>query len=179
VKAAVKAWGAASDLDAAAQALADARRDLDPALLPELRTEVAEISAECLVEVLALEKDVVRKDPVEILGLPLFPKQVERVGAWLHDQAPTAAALGVDLPTWSKLLEVGMERYRAAQLGLPAPPSSLEGAAALAKNIEQARSLIDASAPSKFENRAAPGTSKKAGLLGMLAARRFKDGGEK
>ncbi len=165
VKDAVRAWGAAPDLARAAEALDAARRTLEPELIAQLVDEVAEISAELMVEVIAMESGVdTDAAPIDVLGLSLYPKQTERLAAWLEDQAPTAAALGLERDAWVRQIEKGFERYLARARG--------EGDAPPAEITDGARRLLGDSRTA-FEARPAPGASPRAGLSGLLAARGF------
>ena len=160
VKAAVIAWSSAEDLDHASAKLDQARRSLAPDLLPALRQEVAEVSAETLIELIALERDVVPGEPIEWQGLSLMPRQAERVAAFLQDQIPTAKALGVDPLEWGRMVEKGLRIYVARNQGAKA--------AADEARAKKALTLIGR-API-----AAPPATKSGGLAGILAARTFK-----
>ncbi len=166
VQDAVRAWGAAPDIDAAAKVLETHRRALPPELVAQLVDEVAEISAEMMVELLTQERGVdATSEPVDLGGVELFPKQAARLGAWLEDQKRTAEALGLDGDAWIRQMERGFDRYLARARGDEAPPDVAEATA-------QAQQLLGAERKA-FEARPAPGESAKAGLAGMLAARDF------
>lgn len=157
VKRAVLAWAGAPDLDDAARQLAKHRRRLDAELVDELTHEIAEISAETLIELIAMERDVIPGPTVEILGLALYPKQAERVAAWVEDQEPTTTALGIDPDDWGAIVERGLRKYVARERG----------------NVEartrQASDLIGAARKNRF----APPRRESSGLSGLLAARTF------
>lgn len=168
VQAAVRAWAAEEELEDGAQVLALERRKLPSELHATLRSEVAEISVECLIEVLALERGVEPGETVEVFGLALLPKQVERLSAWILDQRAVADALGVDPEAWGRMLVSGLDRYRAAQ-------GAGDGAqdTAAADKLLRAKSLLgDHSLP--FQNRPQPGASGQAGVAGLLGAMRFR-----
>ena len=159
----VKRWGTAPTADAGVVALKAGRLALAAELRLTLCQEVAEICAETLVEVIALEEGVTDGEVVEYEGVPLLPKQAERVSAWYRNQLPIAAALGVEPETWARLLNAGMAALiDGARAGAQAPPS-----------LNAAKRLLGQGAAS-FENPPAPGTSQRAGLSGILAARRFQ-----
>ena len=160
VKAAVIAWSQAEDLDDASATLRQARLSLAPELLPVLRREVAEISAETLIELIALERDVVPGEPIEWQGLSLMPRQAERVAAFLQDQIPTAEALGLGPEEWGRKVEQGLRVYVARTQGARATVSEA--------NAKKALALIGR------ESVAAPPAPKSGGLAGILAARTFK-----
>ncbi len=125
VRAAVLAWARETDPDEAPRRLARARADLDPALHARLRAEVAEVVAEGYVELLAREDGVVPGETVEIDGIVLYRKQVERLSAFVAMQEALAEALGLSLEAWVRALQAGMERWHAAarrEAGL-GPPS--------------------------------------------------------
>lgn len=168
VKAAVRAWGRAPNVEAAARALTAGRRALPDHLRPQLVSEIAEISAELMVNLLCRTDGL---DPsaaaVEVEGEALHPKQAERLGAWIEDQRLTAAALGLEAQTWLQQLERGFERYGARARG-----EEPEGDAPSGVDPAQAKRLLGA-ARASFEARPEPGKSKQAGLTGLLAARTF------
>ena len=167
VKAAVIAWAGAADLDAAAAILDESRKKLDPGLLPQLRTEVAEISAESFVALLALERDVVPgPKPVEILGVELHPKQAERLSAWLQDQRSTAEALGLEPEAWGRMIDAGMKRYLANERGAAGPvPRDAS------KRVIEAQRLLGTASAKGFANPRTPVGRRGSGLLDILAAR--------
>lgn len=178
VIAVVKAWAAADDLDEAAAALANGRRSLDPPLQAQLRSEIAEISAHTLLEVMTMERGVDGGEAVDVGGVALLPKQVERVSAWRHDQEPTADALGVEVERWHQMVVEGMEAV-VAELA-DAPPTQGSPAApagSAAERADKARALLG-NMPSTFEDRPTPG-SEQAGLSGILAAKAFAKGKKK
>ena len=166
----VRSWAAAGQLDAAAAALADGRRALDATLRIQLQAEIAEISAEGLIDLIAMVEGTDEGEPQEVLGLQLMPVQRERVSAWLFDQRATAEALGLEQEVWGKLLVAGMERYIAREAG-DAPAGSTRAA-----GVELARKLVGAEGE-PFENRPELGTSDQAGLRGILGARAFQKKG--
>jgi len=172
VIAVVRAWAQAKNLDDAAKALAHGRRDLDAVLHAQLQTEIAEITAHTLIEVMTLEEGVVEGETVELNGIPLLPKQVERISAWKNDQVATAEALSVEIERWHTLVIAGMEVVCAEQASGEIK-GSMHPAKAAADRVAQARALLGDSGET-FENRPALGTSARAGLSGMLAARSFK-----
>jgi hypothetical protein len=168
VKDAVRGWARAASFENGAKVLAEARRALPAELVPQLVSELSEISAELMVELLARAEGV---DPdaelVEVEGVKLHPKQAERLGAWLEDQKLTAEALGLEPKTWLAALDRGFSALAAREgEGRAASPENLEGAA------RAARRMVGAD-PAGFENRPDPSKSARAGLSGLLAARSF------
>lgn len=109
VEAAVRAWAKESDLSVGARVLGEHRLRLGPEQVAELRTEVAEISAEGLIELLALERGVTPGEATEVFGIPLLPKQIERLSAWILDQREVHEALGVSAEAWGRMLEAGLD----------------------------------------------------------------------
>jgi len=170
----IRRWATAEDLSAAVGVLAAGCRGLDPQHRVQLQSEVAEISAEALVELIALEEGLEEGEGEvqELLGLPMLPRQLDRISAWLHDQTETGGALGFDKETWGKLLVGGMERYIAHAAGA-APADSRRAA-----SLDVARKLVGAE-DGAFENRPELGTSERAGLRGVLGARSFQKQGRK
>ena len=160
VKRAVIAWSEADDLDHASDTLRQACRTLQPDLIPQLREEVAEISAETLIELIALERDVLPGEPIEWQGLSLMPRQAERVAAFLQDQLPTAEALGVEPMRWGQMVEKGLRLYVARNQGAQAD-----------KNEAQAKKALALIGQSPTPAVPAP---KSGGLAGILAAKTFK-----
>jgi hypothetical protein len=116
VVAVVRAWARAADLEDGARALAEGKRALAPEHAAILLAEVAEISIETLIEVLAREDaavdDGTRVD--ESHGLPLYPRQIARLAAWQEDQRGIAKALGLDPERWAQQIEAGVERVASA-----------------------------------------------------------------
>ena len=169
VKDAVRAWGGAKNIEQAARALEEARRDLPAELRPQLLSEIAEISAELMVTVLC-KTDGLNPDaePVEVEGEALHPKQAERLGAWLEDQKLTAKALGVEPKVWLRELEAGFTRYGKSEAGTEGEEDSAPATA----DVARAQRLLGAKAEA-FEARPDPSQSKTAGLTGLLAARAF------
>ena len=167
---AVQAWALAPNLEAAGRALQEKRLSLAPVLLPQLCQEIAEISAEALVDLIALEKGLEEGEFTEVEGIPLLPKQLERVSAWHHDQLPTAQALGLTPERWGELLIGGMERL-CGQLGTTSQDEAREESAQIAQKLLGGGSQ-------RFENPPQPGQSKQAGLQGLLAAREFQKKGK-
>ncbi|MEQ9503304.1 MAG: hypothetical protein RIT81_40965 [Deltaproteobacteria bacterium] len=166
VQEAVRAWGAAPDIEAAAKQLEEARRALPPDLVAQLVDEVAEISAEMMVELLTEERGVdVSAEPVELGGVELLPKQAARLSAWLEDQQRTAEALGIDGDAWIRQMERGFDRFLARARGD-------EGTPELAEATAKAHQLLGAERET-FQPRPEPGVSERAGLAGVLAARDF------
>lgn len=169
VKEAVRAWAHAANIERSAHALAEARGRLPPELVAQLVDEVAEISAELMVELVTRADGVdTTQAPVDVLGVPLLPKQAERLGAWLEDQQLVAGALGLDSDAWLRQLERGFERYGQRVTGASAAD------AATATDVSDDVKRMLGNARGKFEARPAPGTSRRAGLSGLLAARGFK-----
>jgi hypothetical protein len=175
VIAVVRTWAKSANVDSAAIALRDGRRTLDPALLPVLIGEIAEITAELLIALFDLPPRSEPKadaKPVEVLGLPLHTHQIERFQAWVEDQKPTAAALGVDVELWMKRVTAGFEavlqRARGESGTAPQTAGQKAAAALLASSVLGQDKAT-------FEARPALGTSEKAGLRGMLGALSFKD----
>lgn len=154
VQDAVRAWAKASDSTAGAKALAAARLALPAELLPILLNEITEISAELLFTMVA-------KDD---------PQQAERLGAWAEDQKLTAEALGQSGEAWMREIESGIARYGARERGEDVGAAKPQDAArALSPGLEKLVGTMRAS----FENRPAAGTSKTAGLSGILSAKNF------
>lgn len=165
VQDAVRAWGAAPDIEAAAKQLEEHRRALPPELVAQLVDEVAEISAEMMIDLLTEERGVdVSAETVELGGVELLPKQAARLSAWLEDQKRTAEALGLDGDAWIRQMERGFDRYVARERG--------DAATEVAEATDKAHQLLGGERGA-FEPRPAPGESAKAGLAGMLAARDF------
>jgi len=170
VKAALKAWADAGELEASAKVLSAARRDLDAALLPQLRRKIAEISAECCVELLALERDVTPGEPIEVLGMQLMPKQAERFVAWAQDQQATGLALGVEPEAWSRMVETGMRTYVDKERA--AAGTNKSSVKDWSRRAAEAQQLLDGVSRHGF-NVEAP-DPKRSGLMGLLAAKKFK-----
>lgn len=169
VKTAIRAWADAGELERSAEVLTGARRDLDPALLPQLRSKIAEISAECCVELLALERDVVPGKPIEVMGMALMPKQAERFVAWAADQKATGMALGVGPQAWGRMVEAGMRRYVSAERSRTDRRQSVRDWSRRAAEAEQLLGTAAAQALDVPKPRSA-----SSGLMGMIAARTFK-----
>ena len=167
VVAAVRAWAAAG-VEGAAM-LAEQRRALDPLLLPQLVSEVAEITAEQLLVVLdrPLSRPP-RKDerPVPFLGVELAQEQGRRAAAWLDEQAELAQALALSPEQWSERLTEGMRRVLERLRGKPLSTT----ASALGATV--ADGALAATARG-FEGGADPRVSDQAGLRGVLSARSF------
>lgn len=170
VVAVIRSWAGADDLDAAALALSKGRLGLDPKQRVALQNEIAEICAESLVEVIAKEEGLEEGETQDVMGLPLLPKQCERLSAWVNDQQQTADALGLELEAWSKQLISGMERYVASENGMAEPGTKRSA------DMEKARQLLGEQT-GKFENRPELGTSKQSGIQGILGARAFQKKG--
>ncbi len=167
----VVSWSRAKASGDAAAKLKEARFALPSELLPVLQAEMAEVSAELLLDLICSDKDVDTKAPTEnVFGFDLYPKQQERVAAWFLEQKDIAKALGVDDEAWSKALHQGVERFLEQATGTASegakPASALDQKQAAAKKILGQ----DATA---FEARPTPGTSSQAGLMGILNARNF------
>lgn len=178
VVAVIRAWSdPKKDSAASASVLAEGRLSLSPTLLPVLRSEVAEISAEILVELIAREDGVAdaKAEPTEFMGMKLMPKQLERVAGWAHDQKATAQALGVELENWQKMIEVGMQAYIDGKLGKVSGSESGKSPAASqeAARLSQAQKLIGAVATTPLP--ASKGPTEQSGLRGMLGARMFQN----
>ncbi|MBI2377460.1 MAG: hypothetical protein HYV07_25895 [Deltaproteobacteria bacterium] len=169
VEAVVRAWAKETDLSAGAKVLAERRAAMAPEHLAELRSEVSEISAEGLIELLALERGVTPGEVQEVFGISLLPKQVERLSAWLLDQQEVAEALGVGAEAWGRMLQAGLDRH-LVRVG--ASRGSDVGAAVL-KSEALAKSLLG-DKPEAFQKRAEPGESPNAGLRGLASAMAFK-----
>lgn len=171
-KAAVRVWAKSKDGAAGAKALATHRRQLPAELRSLLVSEVAEISAELMVELLAREDGLDPKsDPVEVEGAQLHPRQAARLQAWLEDQKLTAEALGQSPEAWMKALDGGFSRYGARARGdgegVEASPPEDEA------KISRARRLLASEGPATFQARPDPSKSASAGLTGLLAAKNF------
>jgi len=167
---AVNAWATSKTPPAS---LADARRTLDPLLVPQLVEEIAEITAEQLLIALDMPsrappaaKGEVQDGPeIDFLGLKLSQTQGRRVALWLDEQTETAAALGLTPEAWSKKLSNGFAIAIA----------DLKGQGGTARAVAERLGADPLAQASKgFEGGADPRTSEKAGLRGMLAARSFK-----
>ncbi len=170
VVAAVKAWAASGS---PASTLAEARRALDPLLVPVLVEEVAEVTAEQLLIALDMPSKAPSAPPgetpdgpaVDFLGLPLNQTQARRVVAWLDEQAAIAVALGLSSEAWSKRLADG---FGVAIAALREAPSSTGRSVA-----ERLQSDPLAQASKGFSGGVDPRSSDQAGLRGILAARSF------
>jgi hypothetical protein len=164
VIAVIKAWVTADDVEGAPKALKQGRLGLDAELVPVLVQEVAAITAETMVEVIAMEKgldgDV---ELVEVEGLNLHPKQVERLSAWANDLEPTADALGVSGEQFTKRLGEAMDALSGA--------AEAEGGERATK-IEAAKKLLGSDGGT-FEN-PPDAASEQSGLSGRLAALNFQ-----
>lgn len=168
VKDAVRAWARAKDIEAAAKALTEGRLDLPAELRGQLVAEIAEISAELMVDLLCRTDGLdPEAEAVEVQGEALDPKQAERLGAWAEDQRLTAEALGLEADAWLQQLERGFDRYGARARG-----DAGEETAAPGVDPARARQLLGV-ARQGFQARPQPGQSQQAGLSGLLAARSF------
>lgn len=168
VQAVVRAWAKEEDLSAGARALAAGRATLSMELQAELRSEVAEISAESMIEVLALDRGVAPGETTEVFGIPLLPKQIERLSAWILDQREVAEALGVGAEAWGRMLESGLDRHLVRTGAVKAPD-----AAAVLRSEALAKSLLG-DRPEPFQKRSAPGESESAGVRGLANVMSFK-----
>lgn len=173
VKDAVRAWAGAKSFAAGAKALAAARRALSAEQLPILVSEVAEVSAELMVEVLAETKGLdAEAEPVEFEGVQMHPRQAERLGAWAEDQKLTGEALGLKHEAWKAALDRGFTAL-ARKSGDSSAASSLEeGAVGVERPTEQARRILG-NTSGAFQNRPDPAKTGSPGLSGILAARNF------
>lgn len=177
VKDVVRAWARAKDVEASAKVLAAGRAELPPELRPQLVSEIAEISAELMVDLLCRTDGLdPEAEPVDVQGEPLDPKQAERLGAWAEDQQRTARALGLEPKAWLDHLGRGFERYGDKARGESAGADETD--APLAADPRQAKRLLGV-AKASFEARPDPSQSTQAGLSGLLAARAFGKGKKK
>jgi hypothetical protein len=170
VKDAVLAWANAANVQDAAARLAEARKTLAQDLFPALCDEIAEITTETLLGLLARKDRIgAHEKTTDVFGVALFPAQLERFSAWVNDQRTTADALGLPFPTWMGVLERGAARVleRAADEEANGPPEQDVGAAS-----SVAKKLIGAE-KAAFENRPKTGTSAAAGIMGLIAAYKF------
>ena len=154
VKEAVLAWGAAATVESAAKHLLLSRSRLDAPLVRQLVGEVAEVSIECVIGLLA---DTANTDPSAALTrvgeADLTPTQLDRLSAWVSDLPRTATALGLSMEDWSHALGAAANRILTAS----------------ALNDDR-----DPAAPTAFlgtATRAVPDSSKGPGFLSQLAAR--------
>lgn len=160
---AVRAWGAAPSMEAAAQALTKARRALAPELRPALVHEVAAVAAELLLEQLTRTDGLDEgASPVEVEGVELHPMQAQRLGAWLEDQKLACDALGLDPRTWQAALDRAM-----VTLGTTAEGSTPGGRKAV--DVGRATALIG----TEKSSRAPSVGASKGGLQSLLDARSF------
>ncbi len=97
------AWARAPDLHAAQGLLAKGVARLTPALLDELRAEVAAVSLEALANLLAAGGEP-GAGAHTIAGLRLDEPTAMRVAAWLDDQDSTGRALGLPPERWRAIL---------------------------------------------------------------------------
>jgi len=160
VKRAVLAWARAEDFTASASILKQARERLAPELLPELRSEVAAVSAETLLRVMALESRPGSESRVEVEGVPLDDHMLERLSAWREDQIGTADALGLEVDQWTRLIQ--------AALSTTILPEGQAADEVAAERIAAAKKLIQAD-PSSFQNP----DRKSSGVAGLIGAMRF------
>ncbi len=111
VQEAVVGWGAAADVAAAAKHLSQSRSCLDAPLVRQLVGEVAEVSVECVIGLLA---DAANSDPGKALTrvgeADLTPLQLSHLSAWISDLPRTATALGLSLEAWSQELGAAANR---------------------------------------------------------------------
>lgn len=149
--------------------LAEQRRALDPLLLPQLVSEVAEITAEQLLVVLDRpSSQPPRKDerPVPFLGVALSQEQGRRAAAWLDEQRELALALALSPEAWSERLSQAMSAVLERLRGRPLSSAT----SALANTVADGAL---ASAARGFDGGVDPRRSDKAGLRGVLSARSF------
>lgn len=176
VKAAVLTWARAADMKRGAKALKRDRRRLPDELHEELERVVAEVSVETLIRVLVkpIDGDDTQQT-VEVAGEALPRTLVERFVAWLQDQTLTAQAMNIDPTLWVRKLEQGVKSL-SARGGSDFALSPL----GRSEHVERARKLLGAGkqqqGPFSREGGPSVGAREKTGLLGLLAARRFKRG---
>jgi hypothetical protein len=113
VKDAVIGWGDAPNLAAAAKALAKARQKLEQPLLPQLRSEVAEVSLETMMRMLAKAPTNAGEELMRVGEADLNHAQRERLSAWVLDLPLTGQALGLSIEDWHRELSAAAQRMIA------------------------------------------------------------------
>lgn len=178
VKAIVIRWSLAKSLDAAEEILRDARCGLDPAHARALAGEIAEINAETLDRLLDRPDGTASGEPrVEVGPVSLPLRHVHRLSAWAHDQARLAGALGLSPDAWFQEVQAGMARYLARAVRSPNAAEPVAPAAPAGDAVERSR-VGAATALLGLRGRAAlpagPVDRRTAGVLGVLAAHRYR-----
>ncbi len=111
VKKAVLAWGNGGTASGCAKALAAARAKLAPQHLGQLVSEVAEVTAECAVDILNGDRS---GGPKTQIGAMQLSRQAQGLlYAWVMDLKTTAKALGLSFEQWMRELDATMQRMIA------------------------------------------------------------------
>ncbi|MCC7386424.1 MAG: hypothetical protein IT384_31590 [Deltaproteobacteria bacterium] len=169
VKAIVLEWGRAPTLEDGEQILSRAGKRLSPAQRAVLCGEVAEINAETLDRLLDRRDGLTDDEPLtELFGLHLHPLQLERLSSWVHDQPRLARALGLSAEEWLGQMQGAIERYLERSSAAEA-----EAQAAGGDRLERGEGA-DALGRGPRRAPAGPADRKTAGILGMIAANKFK-----
>ena len=154
VQEAVVGWGAASDVEAAAKHLSQSRSRLDASLARQLVGEVAEVTIECVIGLLADAADSSGGAALtRVADAELNPLQLGHLSAWISDLPRTAEALGLSLENWSHELGAAANRILSA--------SALNDD----RDLPQNPTLLG------LARRVIPGPSAGPGFISQLAAR--------